>query len=51
MPMELELISASSVVGGPADCDLMFHLEGENLPDFSQVHPWAGKMISALRDR
>ena len=50
--MELSLISASAAVGEPADCDLVFHLEEvRDMPDFSLVHPWAGKTISALRDR
>ncbi len=49
---ELHLISASAAVGMPADCDLVFRLEqARELPDFSQVYPWAGKPISALRDR
>ncbi len=50
--MELSLISASAAVGEPADCDLVFNLErAHDLPDFSQIHPWAGKPVSALRDR
>lgn len=49
---ELCLISASSEVGEPADCDLVFRLgEEEGLPDFTQIHPWAGKTVTPLRDR
>ena len=52
--MELQLISASSAAGEPADCTLIYRLDegnGRGLPVVNETHPWAGKSICALRDR
>lgn len=52
--MELQLISASSAAGEPADCTLVYRLDedsGRGLPVVNETHPWAGKTICALRDR
>ena len=53
--MELQLVSASSAGGEPADCTLVYRLDEENsdhsLPVVYETHPWAGKTVGALRDR
>ena len=51
--MELQLISASSSAGNPVDCTLIYPLDDKahGLPVVDETYPWAGKTISALRDR
>lgn len=52
--LELHLISVSSTVGEPAECDLVFRLgdqKSSNLPNPAQCSAWEGRTISPLRDR
>ena len=53
--MELQLVSASSAAGEPVGCTLVYRLDEETsdytLPVVYETHPWAGKTVSALRDR
>ena len=53
--MELQLVSASSASREPTGCTLIYRLDDENsdfsLPVVHESHPWAGKTVSALRDR
>ena len=52
--LELHLISVSSTVGEPAECDLVFRLGDQkslDLPNPAQYPAWEGRTISPLRDQ
>lgn len=53
--VELHLTSGSLTRKGSADDALVYRLDEESeargLPAVHQAHPWAGKKVSALRDR
>lgn len=50
--MELIFVSARSSRKDKTSPALLYRLDDErDLPEPSQSHPWAGKNVSALRDR
>lgn len=50
--MELLFVSARSSRKDKTSPALLYRLDDErDLPEPSQSHPWAGKNVSALRDR
>ena len=51
MAYTLLLVSASASRGEPDNCDLVFNLDVQQLPDFSKREIWKDSVGSPLRDR